>query len=127
MSDIYTAIMKAADHIERNPRLFDFDRIDIPKCGSPGCAIGWIGHFFGATHETLEGFAMKTLLPGGSGKFYVYMNELARTTNWIKSPKQCASTLRLYAAKYHAPKPVGLPDSVRSIFTDFAKEFQSCD
>jgi hypothetical protein len=37
MNDIRDAILKAADHIERNPNRFDFSAVMVPPhCGAPG-------------------------------------------------------------------------------------------
>ena len=56
MTTVYEAIMLAADHIERNPADFNFMSIGIPDCGTPGCALGWIGSFGGLTKSEC-GFA----------------------------------------------------------------------
>ena len=58
--NVYDAIMKAADQIERYPETFDFGASRIPftfegtlqarmlgKNCPVGCALGWIGHFIG--------------------------------------------------------------------------------
>lgn len=109
MTDIYTAIMKAADHIERHPKHFDFWENDIPAstdCGSPGCALGWIAAYKG--DEKLLSCAAQDLclreLGVRAGEFYSAMSKLtASYSDWRYSPAICAVGLRLYAAKYHAP------------------------
>lgn len=110
--DIYNAIMKAADHIERHPELFDFETMLVPACGTPGCALGWTAHFMQFDHEdaNVGDFAAK-MLPWSEGAFYEKMNRVfgAMRFDWIGDAALCARTMRAYAAKYHAPAPV-VPD-----------------
>jgi hypothetical protein len=49
-------------------------------------------------------------------EFYDRMTALA--WGWIFDAARCAIGLRLYAAKYHAPALVGIPQSVREIFAE---------
>ena len=123
--EIYDAIMKAADHIAAKPHLFSYGSTDVPanECGAPGCALGWICFVMDVKREGetgLDGMALNTLGINywGFNGFDDRMNEI--NVKWSGSAKQCAITLRAYAAKYHAPKPIGftgLPDIVREIFT----------
>ena len=139
MNDVYTAIMKAADQIEWFPKDFRFSETCIPACGSPGCALGWIGAFLGVRNdgynrgETNPPFfvAARQIIPeeltttGGittygrpDRVFYTRMDELdelngtppARFNDWRHNAAECARCLRLYAAKYH-----GIPNSVREL------------
>lgn len=104
--NVYEAIMKAADHIEKNPGDFDFGNFRVPGCGTPGCALGWIGVYAGigagaSVHHVVE----KQLLRNGD--FYENMRGLIGG-GWHDDAKQCARGLRLYAERYHAhekPKP----------------------
>lgn len=118
--NIYNAIMAAADSIELRPALFDFGRIKIPACGTPGCAVGWIGHYLGL--PTGEGIHLVEKAIGDIGIFYNRMASIHQTTAdsgwWRDSAEICANNLRAYAAKYHAPSITGIPDSVRAIFSD---------
>lgn len=125
--NIYNAIMKAADHIERNPDLFSFSPILIPDCGTPGCALGWIGHFADCRSEKdggLRSISLVSLTPYERGTdvikhlgyehpllgdvttdvFYDRMLELAGGYEWKRDAAVCARALRLYAEKYHKPK-----------------------
>lgn len=116
MTSLYTAIMKAADHIERNPREFKFHAIDKPNgCGSPGCALGWIAYFAGG--DNYMDVARNVLnLPGdqstGEGsphfEFYRRLKNLeGGSQKWMNSAGLCAHLLHLYAEKYHGhEKPV---------------------
>lgn len=107
--NIYTAIMMAAEHIERRPDEFDFDSLVVPArpgCGTPGCAIGWIIHFFGAERRTVIGNFTRTHMGLESDSvFYRRINAFAEygDADWHYNSHQCARLLRLYAEKYHAP------------------------
>ena len=118
MTTVYEAIMKAADHIERNPEDFNFMSVAIPSCGTPGCALGWIGSFGGLSKGSC-GFSdaatdllkLEPELLGGSGScetsefaFYNRMDALCGNMLWRKAAHVCADALRKYAEKYHAPK-----------------------
>lgn len=117
--NIYDAIMKAADHIERYPREFNFDSCSVPKgpgCGTPGCAVGWMIFFFGSKELTFGRFARAHMGIEHEGHFYKRMNafDFDDGPDWMKDARRCARNLRLYAAKYHShekPQPVA-PDWV---------------
>jgi hypothetical protein len=116
----YTAILRAADHIEANPRLFDFERTKVPgNCRTPGCALGWIGHFAGRTKARIRarfslpfmhrGIAIVTsegssdpVLNITARVFYERMDNLA-IADWRRNPIACAIALRHYAQRYHEP------------------------
>lgn len=140
---IYDAIMAAADQIEKRPKTFNFGISEVPRsCGSPGCALGWIGHFLGvwqaiahgdvltevAIRMGLHGVRGDWLLRSGQRIFYARMgwlngHDCATQISWgawTGDAALCAKTLRAYAEMYHPlPKPehTGLPDIVREIFT----------
>lgn len=107
--NIRDAILKAADWIEKNPALFDFEVCEVPACGSPGCAIGWIGHFMGrnAGYTGFKEIAISMGLPDHEGTFYQRMDDINAV--WDRDAKACSHTLRLYADKYHpmTSKPAG--------------------
>jgi hypothetical protein len=125
--NIYQAIMKAADRIEQYPQEFNFGSIGVPnECGTPGCALGWIG-FYADVTPGIVGFSTAAReilrLPAtrydgaieGAPEFTFYkrMDELTGgTTAWRNSAPRCARGLRLYAAKYHADdKPITKSDA----------------
>jgi hypothetical protein len=103
--NIRDAILKAADHIERHPTDFSFNKIFVPSCGTPGCALGWICAFAGISagdsiwYERIPGFVQH------SSVFYSRMNDLVGHA-WKRDAAVCARGMRLYADKYHpAEKP----------------------
>lgn len=118
--NIREAILKAADHIERNPKAFNFQSIYVPDtdCGTPGCALGWIGHYLGmresgANSAPLSEFSVPPALglgtfTVGNREFYGRMDDLAE--GWRYDASLCATGLRLYADKYHPAKVICLPD-----------------
>jgi hypothetical protein len=127
--NIRNAILAAADHIESNPNEFDFKRCYIPSskhCGTPGCALGWIGTFLAV--QTLAetrvrlgctpafhgiGIVSSALMNSPSAAdsiFYARMDGLPIGSSWNKSSDNCAAALRLYADKYHPAVPVLAPD-----------------
>lgn len=109
--DIYSAVMKAADHIERNPQDFNYDAVTLP--GVPrsldrtpdncGCAIGWIMHMAGVKRTPFFGFSefAGALNAGSPPEFYVRMSGFA--PGWERDASLCAKGLRLYAQKYLTP------------------------
>lgn len=118
--DVYSAVMKAADHIERNPGDFDFKSGSVPeRCGTPGCALGWIGYFAKVRDKWL---GCGGVVPGYLGlspeahplygrglvahqtfAFYNRMDAAYGSHEWTYSAPECAKAMRLYAAKYLAP------------------------
>lgn len=112
--ELYTAINRAADYIERHPEAFSFLSTMIPEpCGMPGCALGWIGYFSGARKDYAETARDVLKIPAceecGEGsahfEFYDRMTELAGSFNaWAHDASGCAKALRLYAEKYHKPR-----------------------
>jgi hypothetical protein len=129
---VYEAIMKAAEHIENHPKDFNYGSVCVPgECGSPGCAVGWIGYFsntnrgrFGLSEVCREalGLLPELLYCGGTvssyGAFENRMHQLA--PGWAFNAASCAKALRLYAAKYHAPaKP---PKPTQKLVADLMRK-----
>jgi hypothetical protein len=107
--NIRDAILKAADHIERNPREFDYWSTNTPEApgrGTPGCALGWVACFMGESIGALDSSWNRAM------RFYSEMDSLAH--GWMSSAPLCAKGLRLYADKYHPAEspavPVAYPD-----------------
>jgi plasmid stability protein len=124
VNEIYNAIMKAAGWIESHPKQFDYVCTTVPDsvhCGSPGCAVGWIAYFRGVRDADGQMDAICTEAMGVDywGHFVPRMDSLSSgmaRSFWRNSPDECGRLLRLYAAKYHAPKHEGIPLEVREIF-----------
>lgn len=116
---IREAILKAADHIEANPGEFNFCSAGVPYgpgCGTPGCALGWIGAFAGHRMRGegygFSGVAADVLgLPTASehrdvgiahdaaDQFYRMMDLFS--DDWRFNAVDCAAALRTYADRYH--------------------------
>jgi hypothetical protein len=106
--NIRDAILQAADHIEGNPTDFYFSATDVPdNCGTPGCALGWIGFFAGVRRgspyytvcDQLGLPVAPVSLEDGDRSFYDRMHSVSE--DWVNDPLECARALRLYADKYH--------------------------
>lgn len=114
MIDTYTAIMKAASHIEQYPNEFNYDWVKVPSsvhCGSPGCALGWIALFSGIDFEAAKAYSLddKARLLGMDDYWDAFEGDMFTVyggRGWRDNAVECAKALRLYAAKYHAPKAV---------------------
>jgi hypothetical protein len=116
--NIRQAILKAADSIEQNPDLFDFNSINLPnhECGTPGCALGWIASFLGTEYQLRRIFnmpVMQKIMDCSDGAFYRRMRHLPIGYEWKYNHMLCAESLRQYADKYH---PDHIPESIRKIF-----------
>ena len=105
--DIRSAILAAADWIEKNPSSYEFQRIQKPSiCGSPGCLLGYIG-LYAKSNEKESHTISKEILGIRSGEFYARMDNLLRNEPW-RVPgweDNAVRGLRLYADKYHPAKP----------------------
>jgi hypothetical protein len=121
--DIREAILKAANQIERHPETFEFFSFDKPGCGTPGCALGWIGAFMNFRHDSVS-YAADTaeqVLGIQEGDFYTRMHTVLGggklDDRWTDDAAMCAWTLRGYADAYHPAAPRdAIPSSVRAIF-----------
>lgn len=133
--DAYDAIMKAAEHVEAYPGEFDFRSTAAPRkahCGTPGCALGWIGTFYGfdrireeCGYDGPSGVANVVLGIGSACDFYERMRGLG-DLEWTTEGVLCANALRAYAKKYHAlAKPALHPGFVklRAELGEATKEF----
>lgn len=134
--NIRQAILRAADQIERNPDTFNFLSTDVPgSCGTPGCALGWIGHFMGRKgvfNEVCDVMTLSVLgsVTGDRGEFDFYrrMDALHGFAVWRDSAAKCASAMRLYADKYHPQEGIEevrrIPADIRAIFDMTPAELQ---
>jgi hypothetical protein len=118
---IRNALLSAANKIEANPSLFDFNSIYVPDggCGSPGCAIGWVAHFRGgaAQHKIVSDkrhsheYAWEPVAAVGtsSREFYDTMSDISEHTEsdrytWKDEAGACARCLRGYAVMNYPAK-----------------------
>jgi len=128
--NIREAILRAADALEANPSLFKYHATRVPECGSPGCLVGLIACFAGYAPGTRvfavtsgdEPEAVKKWALPGHGALWERIHSLVNFRGALSAtpPHLLVEAMRLYADKYHpaeAPKPRGIPDSVRAIFT----------
>ena len=102
----------------QHPELFDWNSVDIPDCGTPGCAIGWIASHAGVKDVKEWPHALREIKDfmqiGDTSDFYDRMEMLV--TDWRRKSGPCAKALRLYVDKYHPQKIDSIPESVRELF-----------
>lgn len=101
--NIREAILAAADWIQNNPDDFNFKSVEVPSCGTPGCAIGWIDAFSGVRPGTV--IACKDSPIKSTWKFYMDMDSASGDTNWQRSAQSTAKALRCYADKLYPAEP----------------------
>ena len=115
--NVYDAIMAAAAHIEAVPTSFNFMNSDLPekRCGSPSCAVGWVGFFRG-----IHGGTCWTAAPEALGVSYFdfvwaldeCVMELGLVASWRHDAKTCAAAMRHYAKKrFGEPRAMARPTS----------------
>jgi len=117
--NVRNAILKAADHIEKNPNEFDFMAIGFPEpgCKTPGCALGWIGSFLGKRATYGVTLCSEEMLGVSEGGFYNRMRKFDK--NWEYEAGACARALRQYADVHcpaTQPRHSGIPANIRVIF-----------
>ena len=103
MNTIHIAIMAAAASIEERPELFKFDTCQVPdiRCGTPGCALGWIASHLGYD-EWADNRDFFNVIGVEDDAFYERMAEISGGEQlWMDDPTTCANTLRKYADRYH--------------------------
>ena len=114
--NIRQAILSAADSIEQYPQMFDFGSVDIPDhdCGTPGCALGWIGFHLGfGKHGYLR--QVNDALGLQHSACFIQLTKTVGHQHWKNSADECAKALRQYADIHH-PEQDYIPASIRAIF-----------
>lgn len=110
--DVRSAILKAADWIEKNPSKYSFQSTRIPECGSPGCMIGFIGMFAGCKGNV---FDVSPALLGKTHNKFVTEIFAIRSENGggqvTTDASVAAACLRLYADRFHPAQPSKLSGS----------------
>jgi len=117
--NIYDAIMKAADTIEKTPHLYNFQAIRVHDCNTPQCMLGWIGHYLGMEGARVYGDVMGVLGLNKNANISIghalgYNPRMHG--DYVASPKAAAELLRYFAHRFETNR-VGIPGSVREIFT----------
>jgi hypothetical protein len=119
--NIRQAILSAADSIEQQPDSYKFSAIGLPDCGSPACALGWIGHHLGFSMCLGDIINRATKIISGKEnhtEFYRQMEGICDRRFFSKwTTTEIADGLRLFADKYHPEKDY-IPASVRAIFDE---------
>lgn len=106
-ASLRSAILAAADHIERNPALYHCGETDIPQTiTSRASAIGWIAYFYGYTSPDHCATGMTLQLHESAEAFCRYMDRVntgwrSWFWSWERNAKRCAWCLRRYADRYH--------------------------
>lgn len=124
------AILKAADHIEANPSLYDFGRFKSPECDTPACMVGWVAHFMGVPaglnvwSGLFDGPGCIGVMGVDDSAFMHRMMVLSVEHDvWpAVNPTEAPEALRLYADKYCPAEPVTVESELARIFAD-AREF----
>lgn len=111
--NIRSAILAAADWIEKNPDLYNFHNTRIPDCKTPGCLLGWIGVFAGIKKgegvNSVEKF-LGCYVPGLTSEFYERISTLGGPRACVLDGDTAPIALRAYADKYHpADNPIKKP------------------
>ena len=100
---LWLAMNQAADHIESNPKDFDFCSVLFPHpCRTPGCALGWLTYFYTEGMGQPKGRAACRWIAGELGidehTFYNMLNRFQ--PRWRREAQACANALRQYADTY---------------------------
>lgn len=96
---IRQAFLDAADWIEKNPHLYDFNKDYAPDdCGTPACMWGWVGYFLGMQGEHNHDIAWAT---GANETDRLYRYNVVVASRAASDANDAASLLRQYADHYH--------------------------
>lgn len=108
VSNVKLAMLLAAESIEREPALFKFTSVEVPSCGTPGCAVGWMAFYL----REMEGEpgelrcvswdrVSERMGMANEGAFYDRMNEATKSLGeWHTDASVCAAGLRRLAEEY---------------------------
>lgn len=106
---IRSAILRAADRIERDPSSYSFGAcLTAGDCGTPLCMIGWIAHEIGFTKTIVVSQFMELMRTGvdpGVNWTGRYADELYRMIDARDaggaSVGKCVAGMRAYADKFY--------------------------
>lgn len=118
-TQIRTAILRAADHIARNPNDFNWKSVHVGGCGTPACAVGWIGAFLGipATGKYPNGAPYKENIETVAKAVGVHNMDFYRRMrgidkDWRTEHARIAPALRAYADKYFPAEVIADPTHI---------------
>lgn len=120
--EVREALLKTATLFTDHPEVFNFKEVQIPgNCGSPGCALGYIGFFLGMTGDDqfISGSVCEAL---GIESTFIFesLTKVYGNRDWYDSAAKCAEALRMYADVHHPEikktTRKDMPEKVRKIF-----------
>lgn len=101
---IRAAILKTAALFETRPELYNFNKITVPGCGSPGCMLGWIGVHLGIPAGSSVDFDVCQAIGINSQELYnhcaSWRDASGCTTRYTEDAAVAAGALRAFANKY---------------------------
>lgn len=112
---IREAILKAADHIEANPHLYNFCFCLVPGMyGNQGCMMAWTAYFMGYAPGTCSQETAGEYLGVSTVEF------LGRTGKHGSRmvAENAVKDLRHYADKYHPAEALTISSELDRIFAD---------
>lgn len=112
--DLYTAFMRTADRIEKNPTCCLISETELPKAEtSYGCVLGWLAYEMGWKYPHADHVLPHLGLPHFS-EFSTRMWDIhidhERAGQWWYTPE----TIRDYARE-HVPKPPALDPALAKL------------
>lgn len=117
--NVYNIIMAAADQIEKDPGSFKYSKPVVPECGTPGCAVGWIGTFANVAAGTCVTDVCRDVMgiPGPEDRshlrYHVPYNIFEQRMQDIHAgwrlPEHVSGAMRRYAEIHHAHEKVEPP------------------
>lgn len=115
--NIRNAMLATANLFEKSPSAYRFCNVNKPDCNTPGCVLGWIGHYLDTPVGSLcypelvaQTCGVPPIRPGRNSsedQFYERMNDIQDATHisgegwWSSCAESCVRVLRLYTDKYH--------------------------
>jgi len=124
-SSIQTALLTTADLFETNPVRYGYGCTLVPDCGTPGCAVGYVGFFMGLKAGTgcwVDGDCASII--GVSHNVFIRRMDAFEGTlhymDWRSNAADCAKALRLYADEYH-PETITPPEAYPTILKELER------
>lgn len=116
----YKAMMLAADFIERNPKQYNFDSVEIPESeyGCNACMVGWFGYFLQQCSDfkvdVVCGYKLNCIRNAACSAGFDSLDLYDINNASSCTPKSAANKMRMFAEKHWGsyknisdePKPV---------------------